>query len=236
MGKAKFLAAKHALDLVEDGMRLGLGTGSTSEEFVRLLAERLRSRNMKIVAVATSRRTQGLAERVGIDTVDLDQVKSLDLTIDGADEIDAELNLTKGGGGALLRERIVASASARMVAIADDSKCVNRLGAFPLPIEIVRFGAATTMKRIGSFLADHGYGQVRGGARLVDGSPFVSSESNLISDWHLRRISDPIAIDQGLKSLTGVVETGLFAGICDSAIVGHDNGAVSVLTASSGNG
>ncbi|MCY4543435.1 MAG: ribose-5-phosphate isomerase RpiA [Rhodobacteraceae bacterium] len=236
MGNAKFFAAKHALALVEDGMKLGLGTGTTSEEFVRQLAARVRSGNLQIVAVATSERTRVLAEQCGLGISELDRVGSLDLTVDGADEIDAELNLIKGGGGALLRERIVARSSARMVAIADSSKLVERLGVFPLPIEIVRFGAETTVRRIGSYLEDSGFGAVRGELRMVDGKPFASDENNLIVDWKLRRINDPFKTDRDLKCLTGVVETGLFAGVCESAIVGHEDGTVSTLAASCGNG
>ncbi len=224
-------AARHALALVEDGMKLGLGTGSTSALFVRLLADYVNSRELEIVAVATSQRTQQLAEQCRIAISELDEIGLLDLTIDGADEIDGHLNLIKGGGGALLRERIVAHASTRMVAIADDSKLVKCLGKYDLPVEIVRFGAATTLDRIGEYLADSGYGQVEGVVRMNGDRPFLSDEGNLITDWPLLCIDQPAQTHCGLKGLTGVVETGLFTHICVSAILGHDDDTTTVLAA-----
>ena len=231
MNVAKTAAARHALSLVEDGLKLGLGTGSTSALFVQMLADHVNSRGIKIVAVATSQRTQQLAEQCGIAISELDQVGQLDLTIDGADEIDHHLNLIKGGGGALLRERIVACSSAVMVAIADDSKLVDCLGQFELPVEIVRFGAMTTLDRIREYLADSGFGQVEGTVRMDGDQPFLSDEGNLVTDWPLGRISQPDQVNSSLKGLTGVVETGLFTHICGSAILGHDDDTTTVLAA-----
>src|SRR5262247_1905652 len=143
----KRAAAARALEFVRPGMRLGLGSGSTAKHFVELLAERVRA-GLDVIAVATSEGTRSDAERLGVPLTSLDEMPELDLTIDGADEIAADLSLIKGGGGALLREKMVASASARMVVIADESKCVSVLGRFPLPIEVVPFGLAATRRAI----------------------------------------------------------------------------------------
>ena len=137
---AKFVAAKRAVEFVEDGMKVGLGTGSTAAWMVRCLGELVREEGLKVVGVPTSTRTAELASKVGVKTVSLDEAKWLDLTIDGADEFDPDLNLIKGGGGALLQEKIVATASDRMVVISDTTKKVEHLGAFPLPVEVIPFG------------------------------------------------------------------------------------------------
>jgi len=218
----KIAAARQALDHVESGMRLGIGTGSTAEEFVRLLAERVAD-GLDVVGVPTSERTAGLCMELGVKLASLDDMPELDLTIDGADEIDGRLNLIKGGGGALLREKIVAAASARMIVIADESKLVEVLGAFPLPIEVNRFGLAAT--RIAIERAASGLG-LKGkiALRERDGEPFVTDGGHLILDASFGRIPDPRALSSALFAIPGVVEHGLFLDLAKIAIVAGQGG------------
>jgi ribose 5-phosphate isomerase A len=216
-------AAEHALDLVEDGMTLGLGTGSTAARFVDLLARRV-AQGLRVSCVATSDATRAQAERLGIALIDLDRRPFLDLTVDGADEIDADLRLIKGGGGALLREKIVAMASERMVVIADHTKRVATLGAFPLPVEAVRFGIAATRNMVEVLAADAGCeGEIK--LRLGAGEvPFVTDGGNFILDCAFGSIEDPEALEEALKLVPGVVESGLFLGIADAAIIAGPDG------------
>src|SRR6202166_5165393 len=189
----KRAAAARALKFVEPGMRLGLGTGSTARHFVELLAERVRA-GLRIVAVPTSESTRRGAERLGLPLTSLDETPALDLTVDGADEIAPDLSLIKGGGGALLREKIVASACARMVVIADESKWVATLGRFPLPIEVVPFGLAATRRAVeAAAAAAHcpGPAVLR---RQRDGEAFVTDSGHLILDAALDRIADPTSL------------------------------------------
>lgn len=218
-------AAERAIALVEDGMTLGLGTGSTAARFVDLLAERVRE-GLRVACVPTSEATRAQAEHLGISLIDLDRRPFLDLTVDGADEIDPELRLIKGGGGALLYEKIVATASERMVVIADQSKRVATLGAFPLPVEVVRFGLAATRNMIEVLASDAG---CRGEIKLrsmADGRPAATDSGNFILDCAFGRIEEPEALDEALKLVPGVVESGLFLGIADAAIIAGPNGVV----------
>jgi ribose 5-phosphate isomerase A len=216
-------AAEHAITLVEPDMTLGLGTGSTAAHLVELLGQRVRE-GLKVVCVPTSEATRAQAERLGIPLTDLDRCPSLDLTIDGADEIDPALRLIKGGGGALLREKIVAMASDRMVVIADHSKRVATLGAFPLPVEIVRFGAGATRHLLEALAAEAGCSGQITLRTTPDGQPFVTDGGHLILDCAFGRIAEPEALDEALKLVPGVVESGLFLGIADAAIVAGPNG------------
>ena len=221
-------AAEHAAGQVQTGMRLGLGTGSPAAHLVEILGARVKS-GLDIICVATSERTRVQARDLGIPLASLDDVPELDLTIDGADEIDARLRLIKGGGGALLREKIVAAASRRMVVIADAGKLVDTLGAFPLPVEVVRFGLEATRRRIARLAADAG---CDGHIALRQGSdlqPFVTDGGNYIFDCAFGRIADAEALDAALKTVPGVVENGLFLGIADEAIIAGPEG-VEVLT------
>jgi ribose 5-phosphate isomerase A len=218
-------AAAHAIALVEDGMALGLGTGSTAAHFVELLGQRIRA-GLKVVCVPTSEATRAQAEKLGIPLTDLDRCSSLDLTIDGADEIDPALRLIKGGGGALLREKIVAMASDRMVVIADHSKRVATLGAFPLPVEIVSFGVAATRNLVEALAAEAGCSGEIALRTLPAGEPFVTDSGHLILDCAFGRIAEPDALDAALKAVPGVVEHGLFLGIADAAIVAGPDGVV----------
>ena len=218
-------AAERALELVEDGMTVGLGTGSTAARFVELVGRRVKE-GLKVRCVPTSEATRAQAERLGIPLISLDQHPFLDLTVDGADELDNELRLIKGGGGALLFEKIVATASGRMVVIADASKRVAKLGKYPLPVEVVRFGLAATRNMVEVLAADVG---CRGEINLrmtPDGQPFVSDSGNLILDCAFGGIVDPEALDEALKLIPGVIENGLFLGIADAAIVAGADGVV----------
>ncbi|MFI5015175.1 MAG: ribose-5-phosphate isomerase RpiA [Hyphomicrobiales bacterium] len=214
----KRAAAARAVTLVSPGMRLGLGTGSTAAHFVDLLAERVRS-GLDVVCVATSEATRAQAQRQGLRLTTLDETPRLDLAVDGADEIDDELRLIKGGGGALLHEKIVARASARMVVIADRSKLVRRLGAFPLPIEVVPFGLAATRIAIESEASRLGLGGRIEQRMDAAGKPFLSDSGHFIFDAAFGSIPDPVALSDRLGDTPGVVEHGLFIGLARGAII-----------------
>lgn len=219
-------AAEAALELVHTGMKLGLGTGSTAAHFVRLLGARAKREGLELVCVPTSEATDRLAREVGLHVTTLDEVPRLDLTVDGADEIAPDLTLIKGGGGALLREKIVAFASTRMVVIADGSKLVRHLGNFPLPVEVVSFGARATGDRIleaGKLFGCEGALSLRTDAY---GEPFVTDSNHLIFDWALGEIPDPEGLGNYLSRLPGVVEHGLFLDIAQEAIVCMADGRI----------
>ncbi len=211
-------AAAQALEHVRDGMKLGLGTGSTAKHFVELLGERVRA-GLRVIAVPTSEATRADAERCGIALTTLDDVDRLDLTVDGADEIDPSLNLIKGGGGALLREKIVAAASDRMIVIADDSKWVDVLGRFPLPVEVIPFGLAATQRAIGKAFAESGNTGQMVLRKGKDGHVFVTDGGHWIVDAHLGRISDAPRLAGLLTAIPGVVEHGLFIGLASTAML-----------------
>jgi ribose 5-phosphate isomerase A len=221
-------AAARALDLVEPRMILGLGTGSTAAEFVKLLGERMKHERLDLRCVATSAQTKNQAEQAGIEIADFSTIAEVDLTVDGADEIDLQLNLIKGGGGALLREKIVAMASDRVCIIADSSKRVERLGAFPLPVEIVDFGLAATLAMIESAAADAectGSIVVRHTAK---GEPFRTDNGHLIADCAFSEIPDPELLADLLDIVPGVVEHGLFIGIADEAFLAGPSGVIAL--------
>lgn len=216
-------AAAMALSEVRPGMRLGLGTGSTARHFVDLLGERVAA-GLEVICVPTSEATASQARDLHIPLSDLDALDRLDLTVDGADEIDPALNLIKGGGGALLREKIVAAASDTMIVIADGSKCVDTLGRFPLPVEVNRFGLGATRRAIAAVLARHG---AQGGLELRGesaGAPFVTDGGHLILDAFFGRISQPEALSDDLLDIPGVVQHGLFLKMCRKAYVATPNG------------
>lgn len=226
--KAKYVAARRAVDFVEDGMKIGLGTGSTAAWMVKCVAELVTGQGFNITAVATSSRTAELATTLGIDVVSLDQAKWLDLTIDGADEFDSRLNLIKGGGGALLQEKIVATASDHMVVIADLSKQVDTLGAFPLPIEIIPFGWQTTKTLVEETLVNLDVLGRGSQLRMNRDKPFVTDEGNLILDLNLIRIGNARQLSLVLNQIPGVVENGLFIDICDVLVLGNGDGSVEI--------
>ena len=215
--------AARAVERVESGMKLGLGTGSTAKHFVELLGERVRD-GLKIVGVPTSEATRADAQRCGIPLTTLDDIDRLDLTVDGADEIDPGLNVIKGGGGALLREKIVAAASDRMIVIADETKWVARLGRFPLPIEVIPFGLAATRRAIGEAFAKSGVSGQMVVRKGPDGHAFVTDGGHWIADAHLGRIPDAPRLAASLASIPGVVEHGLFIGLAHMAILAGAQG------------
>ncbi|UWQ18664.1 ribose-5-phosphate isomerase RpiA [Jannaschia sp. M317] len=231
---AKYVSARRALDYVEDGMRIGLGTGSTAAWMVRCLGDMVREDGLRVTGVPTSSRTADLARQVGVPIATLEDVKWLDLTIDGADEFDQDLNLIKGGGGALLQEKIVATASDMMVVITDASKNVETLGAFPLPVEVIPFGWQTTKALIEESLIGMDVGGRAVTLRLNRDAPFRTDEGNLILDLHVKRIGNPRQLALVLNQIPGVVENGLFLDICDVVIVGTADGAVEVRDINSG--
>lgn len=226
--KAKFVAAKRAAQLVETGMRVGLGTGSTAAWLVRCLGEMVRDDGLRIRAVPTSTRTAELARGVGIEVISLDEAKWLDITIDGADEFDGQLNLIKGGGGALLQEKIVATASDQMVVIADAGKEVETLGAFPLPIEVIPFGWQTTQALVEETLVSMDVLGRETTLRMDGQKPFLTDEGNHILDLHVKRIGNARQLALVLNQMPGVVENGLFIDICDRVIIGFGDGKVEV--------
>ncbi len=218
----KIEAARKALEHVSSGMRLGIGTGSTAEEFVRLLAEKV-STGLSVIGVPTSERTAALCRELGVPLSTLEETPELDLTVDGADEIDSELSLIKGGGGALLREKIVAAASARMIVIADKSKVVETLGSFPLPIEVNRFGLRATEIAVAAAAGKLGLsGDIK--LRMTGSQPFVTDGDHFILDASFGRIPDTRALSNALHAIPGVVEHGLFIGLASAAIVAGSDG------------
>lgn len=231
---AKFVAAKRACDYVESGMRVGLGTGSTAAWMVRCLGEMVREDGLRITGVPTSTRTAELARDVGVPITTLDDAKWLDVTIDGADEFDGELNLIKGGGGALLQEKIVATASDQMVVIADKTKQVETLGAYPLPVEIIPFGWQTTKALVEETFASLDVMGDTSTLRMNGEAPFVTDEGNYILDLHLGRIGNARQFGIVINQLPGVVENGLFIDICDVVVIGHGDGRVEVKDINAG--
>jgi ribose 5-phosphate isomerase A len=219
----KRAAAARALELVEPGMRVGLGTGSTARHFVELLAERIRG-GLDVVAVPTSEATRRDAERLGVPLTTLDETPVLDLAVDGADEIAPDLSLIKGGGGALLREKIVASASAGLIVIADESKWVSVLGRFALPIEVVPFGLAATRRAVEGAAEAAGCAGPALLRRARDGHAFVTDGGHFILDAALERIADPKLLAERLDSIPGVVEHGLFIGLAKAAVLAGATG------------
>ncbi len=217
----KYRAAVAALDEVRAGMTLGLGTGSTVTHYIRELGRRV-GEGLEVRAVATSLRSEALAREVGVPIVTFADVASLDLTVDGADEVSPQLDLTKGLGGALVREKVVARASERFVIVVDDSKIVDRLGTrSPIPVEVVPFASDVVSRRLRAI-----GGEPR--LRRVDGEPFVSDNGNHVVDWRVEPIDDPAALERDLKGITGVVDSGLFTNMADRVIVAGASGVRSL--------
>ncbi|WP_242261117.1 ribose 5-phosphate isomerase A [Bacillus cereus group sp. BfR-BA-01453] len=213
----KQIAGEYAANFVKDGMKVGLGTGSTAYWTIQKLGQRVKE-GLSIQAVPTSKETEALAQQLNIPLISLNDVQSLDLTIDGADEIDSNLQLIKGGGGALLREKIVASSSKELIIIVDESKVVTRLGTFPLPIEIIPFAWKQTESKIQSL-------GCQTTLRLKNNETFITDNNNMIIDCIFpNHIATPSDLHKRLKMITGVVETGLFVNMTSKAIIGTKNG------------
>lgn len=213
----KQLAGEYAANFVTDGMKVGLGTGSTVYWTIQKLGERVKE-GLSFQAVPTSKETEVLAKQLNISLISLNDVQSLDLTIDGADEIDANLQLVKGGGGALLREKIVATSSKELIIIADESKLVTHLGTFPLPVEIIPFSWKQTERKIQSL-------GCQTTLRLKNNETFITDNNNMIIDCIFpHNITNPANLHTQLKMITGVVETGLFVNMTSKAIIGTKNG------------
>lgn len=219
---AKEVAARRAVADVQEGMTLGLGTGSTATHAIRLLGERIQREGLRIQGVPTSQRSKVQAEQLGIPLVDFSQVTSIDMTIDGADEIDPALHLIKGGGGALVQEKIVACATRELVVICDPTKIKPHLGGFPLPVAIIAFGWQATLRHLESF---HYPVRLRTHA---DGSIYRTDDGLYIADMECSVIADPVGLESELKSLVGVAEVGLFTGLAQRVIVGYEDGTTQI--------
>lgn len=217
---AKEIAARRAVEYVRNEMILGLGSGSTAAHAIRAIGERIQQEGLRVRGVPTSRKSQELAEALHIPLCALEDVPAIDLTIDGADEADPSLNLIKGGGGALLREKLVACASRELIIICDESKLHPCLGAFPLPIAVVPFGWTTTRSRLLRYCGEITLRQ------SSDGRPYVTDDGLYILDLHLERILDTSALEENLKRTVGVVEIGLFLGLASRVIVGYPDGRI----------
>ena len=219
----KQIAAARALEYVTDGMRLGLGSGTTAEVFLDLLGARVRG-GLNVVGVPTSERTAQKARALGIALGNLNDLAPLDLAIDGADESTRTLDLIKGGGGALLREKVVAASSNRMIVIIHGSKLVDKLGAFPLPVEVLEFGHATTVARIKDAIAKIGFSGVPVALRRKGDAVFKTDSGNVIYDFGFGRIGDPALLSRTLSCVTGVVDHGLYVGIARICVVARESG------------
>jgi len=213
-------AARRALELVKPGMKLGLGSGTTAHQFVDLVGEAVKG-GLEIVCVGTSKATEAQASSLGIPLSTLDEIAELDLTVDGADEIGPELALIKGGGAALLREKIVAVSSRRMIVIADESKLVARLGRYPLPVEVIEFGHKSTAARIAAAASALGYRGLVPRLRVRDGAVVRSDSGNLIYDCPFGAITSAATLAGALADVAGVVDHGLFVGIAHTLLIAH---------------
>lgn len=220
---AKIAAGKAAIEqFIFDGIKIGLGSGTTSHFFVRLLGEKVRD-GLNIIATTTSRGTASVAAEAGIDILDINEIGELDLTIDGPDEIDDQFRMIKGGGACLLWEKIVAHSSKKMITICDETKLVDCLGAFPLPVEVVQFGWQRTENMISQVLFDAGITEADIYQRLRNGAPVITDSGNYIIDCKCGRIEDPQYLEIRLNMIPGVVENGLFTREAAGMIIGNFN-------------
>lgn len=221
MNDDKRIAAEEAVKYVKNGMILGLGSGSTVNWMLQKLSERIKAEGLQVQGIPSSKKTEKLALELGIPLIDFSTTTKIDLAIDGADEIDGKLTLLKGGGGSLVREKIVDACADELIIIADGSKVVEQLGAFPLPVEVLPFGYEVTMKQIKQL----------GGQTILrkkENQVFVSDNGNYILDCQFGAIEDATALHEKLIQLVGVVDTGIFAGMADKAIIAR-NGEIEVL-------
>ena len=217
------------MEFIDPKKMFGLGTGSTVNFLIHKIHETFILNGQTITAVSTSKETTSLATSLGINIVDLDQVDELDVVIDGADEVDPKNNLIKGGGGALLMEKIVASYSKQLIIIVDSSKIVSNLGKFPLPIEVVQFGSERIKDSVERLLVSLGYQMPKVTFRRSETNKYVTDQHNYILDLHLNEILDAKALSLGLLQLVGVVEVGLFIDMASKIIIGDDDGSCKVI-------
>jgi len=223
--KQKKAAAEFALKLVEKDVKIGLGTGSTANYFIEAAAAKVQREKLNTIFVPTSAVTTALAQKLGLSLKNIEEVPYLDFTVDGADEIDPSFRMIKGAGGALHREKIVASSSRFVVCICDESKKVDTLGKFPLPVEVSRWGVNPTAWKIEKALQHLGYTNVQMRLRANDaGQPFVTDSGNAIIDLKLENITDPERLENTFNNMPGVIEVGLFIGICGIVMIGTDKG------------
>ncbi len=219
----KQLAAEKAVSFLEDGMTIGLGTGSTAYWAIEKIGERVRNENWKIKAIATSIRSEEHARSLGIPIFDFNVIQSIDVTIDGADEVDPKLQLIKGGGGALLREKIVASNSKQMIVVADESKWVKILGKFPLPVEVVQFGWIRTFEKLQSLGCE-------ANRRMHGKDPYLTDNGNFIIDCAFTEIKNPPVLHEAVNAITGVVDNGLFIHMASQLVLGFNNGETRIIS------
>ncbi|CRZ34785.1 ribose-5-phosphate isomerase [Herbinix hemicellulosilytica] len=218
---AKKIAAERAVDYIKDGMIVGLGTGSTAYWAIEKIGAKVRE-GLNIKAVATSLRSEEQARKLGIKLIPFSEIDKIDITIDGADEVDQDLNLIKGGGGALLREKIVAAASRQLIIVVDESKMVDKLGAFPLPVEMVKFGYEITVRKLQSLGCEPVL-------RKVDNDTYITDNGNFIVDCHFKRIDNPSELHNKINMIPGVVDNGLFINMAAKVIIGYNNGDIKEL-------
>jgi len=227
--RAKKAAAAEAINYLNHDMVIGLGTGSTANFFLELLGEKIRN-GLSITAIPTSKASEALAQKYNIETIIPDETTIIDIAVDGADEIDGDLSLIKGGGGALFREKVIAQAAKKFIVIGDPSKKVAQLGAFNLPLEIDAFCWSLTIREIRKILASLGYQNPDINLRNDGDSPFLSDGGRLILDCALGRITDKEALNKNLLSIPGVLETGLFIGLSSLIILGQEDGTVETIS------
>ena len=229
INSGKKIAATKSMEFIDPKKIIGLGTGSTVNYLINKIHETFILNGQSITAVSTSTETTDLASSLGINIIDLDQVDELNVVIDGADEVDPENNLIKGGGGALLMEKIVASCSKQFIIIVDSSKIVSNLGKFPLPVEVVQFGSERIKASIERFLISLGYQMPKVTFRRSASNKYVTDQKNYILDLHLNEILDPKTLSIGLLQIVGVVEVGLFIDMASKIIIGNDDGSCKVI-------
>ena len=229
INSGKKIAATKSMEFIDPKKIIGLGTGSTVNYLINKIHETFILNGQSITAVSTSTETTDLASSLGINIIDLDQVDELNVVIDGADEVDPENNLIKGGGGALLMEKIVASCSKQFIIIVDSSKIVSNLGKFPLPVEVVQFGSERIKASIERFLISLGYQMPKVTFRRSASNKYVTDQQNYILDLHLNEILDPKTLSIGLLQIVGVVEVGLFIDMASKIVIGNDDGSCKVI-------
>ncbi len=218
----KQLAAERAVTYVQDGMVVGLGTGSTAAYAIKKIGERVAKENLQIRAIATSQRSEEMARELNIPIVSFDEIDKIDLTIDGADEVDEQLNLIKGGGGALLREKVVATNSRELIIIVDETKLVKRLGRFPLPVEVVPFALTVVQRQLEQL-------DCIPKLRMQDDKPYITDNGNYILDCYFGEIKLAVQLHDAIKAITGVVDNGLFIQLAKTVIAGYKDSSIQLF-------